>query len=132
MIIDQPPWFPFKALKRDKITYVQEKYILNKLPPMPIVRRSIPNSKKLRRKLVIEGHKYFDKVVVSGEETEFTLKKLQKTKCLKCINSFEFDPYFCNKSCIKPMVKLLPKLRETKKANLIIRRFFSLLINPNF
>ena len=41
------------------------------------MRRSIPNSKKLRKRLVIEGHKYFNKVVVSGEETEVTLNKFQ-------------------------------------------------------
>jgi len=56
------------------------------------MRRSVPNSKRLRSRLVIEGHKYFSKFVASGEETEMTLKKLQKTKSLKLINYFEFDP----------------------------------------
>jgi len=52
----------------------------------------MPNSKTLRSRLVAHGHKYFSKLVVSGEETELTLKKLKKTKNLKFINSFEFDP----------------------------------------
>jgi len=78
---------------------------------------------------VIEGHKYFSKFVASGEETDTTLKKLHKMKRLKLLNSFEFDPYFCEKSCIEPMIKLLPKLRETKKANLIMRRYFFYRLN---
>jgi len=58
----------------------------------PIIRRSIPNSSNLRKRLVIEGHKYFSKFVASGEEAESTLKKLYKMKSLKLINSFELDP----------------------------------------
>jgi len=58
----------------------------------PIMRRSIPNSKKLRNRLVVEGNKYFSRVVASGEETEVTLKNLHKMKRIKLISSFEFDP----------------------------------------
>jgi len=58
----------------------------------PIVRKSLPNSLILRRKLVVYGHKYFSKFVVSGESTKETLINIKKSNTIKHIQRFEFDP----------------------------------------
>ena len=57
-----------------------------------VIYKSLPNNKRLRSRLAIEGHKYFSKFIASGEETDRTLDKLHKMKSFKLINSFEFDP----------------------------------------
>ena len=42
--------------------------------------------------MVIEGHKHFNKFVASGEDTEETLKNIHRSRLLKLIHYFEFDP----------------------------------------
>jgi len=113
-----------KAFKSNQLknSSTQEIYVSKKILPLPIVRRSVPNSKRLRSRLIIEGHKHFNKFVASGEETDKTLIKLQRSGLLKSIYSFEFDPYLSDISCIKAVINTFKRLKETKKINLIIRR----------
>jgi len=54
--------------------------------------RKIQNDKKMRRKLVAKGSKNFSKLTAAGEETTLTLRNIVKSRCLKYIRKFEFDP----------------------------------------
>jgi len=98
------------------------KHKLSNLNPIPIVRRSLPNNSKIRKRLAIYGYKYFSKFGACGPDTSLILKNATKSRTLKYINSFEFDPYLCDESCIKELRESFRRLKYVKKFNLIIRR----------
>jgi len=68
------------------------------------------------------ANKLFSKILVSGQNTLTTLEKVQKSPYIRFVGSFEFDPYLCDESGIKPLSKILKKLKLTKSLNLVIRR----------
>jgi len=116
----------FKNLKHSSLIarpqFIFEIISSHKISSIPIIYRNVPNSDNFRYKLLVRGHKYISKFVVSNTESPRTLKKLLKSTSLKDINSLEFDPYLCEESCIKPLSKTLKKFRRIRNVNLTIRR----------
>jgi len=47
---------------------------------------------------------------------------MKKSQSIKFIRSFEFDPYLCEKSHIDDLRRVCPKIKETRRANFVIRR----------
>jgi len=89
---------------------------------IPITRQKLVNNTRLERRLVIEGRRHFSKIVCSGEKTWFKLRQLQRATKLKIVRNFEFDPYLCDCSHIKPLARVLKTLKFTKNLHLILRR----------
>jgi len=84
--------------------------------------RKVQNCKTTRLKLVARGYKYFSKLSAAGPDTSLILQNIKKCVSLKFTYKFEFDPYLCDKSNLKPLCKVLEKLKHIKDFNLIIRR----------
>jgi len=93
-----------------------------KVHPIPILHSKLQSNQNLKKKFVIHGHKYHSKVSASGIETPQILQGIKKSRCLKSVRSFEFDPYLCDESHIDLLSKALTKLKLTKRFDLIIRR----------
>jgi len=94
----------------------------NKIYPIPIIRKSIPNSPKLRIKLRANGYKNFSKLAAAGPYTFQTLQNIDKSSSLKFVQKFEFDPYLCNDSYFTELKIALKKLKTVKQIYLTIRR----------
>jgi len=58
----------------------------------PIIYRKIPNEKKMRTRLAVNGYKHFSKLSACGEDTPLTLGNVSRSRNLKYIRKFEFDP----------------------------------------
>jgi len=79
---------------------------------------------RISQQLISKGYKYISKGAITGKSSVSLLKRISQSKCLKTIQNFEFDPYLCEKSGVKPLLRVLNKLKGSiKKMNLIIRRF---------
>jgi len=95
---------------------------LHKPSPIPIFRKDILNSCKLKERFQIKGHKLFAKLSISGPETKRILKDVEKSKTIKFVKSFEFDPYLCEHSYITDLRRVCHKIKRAKRINLTIRR----------
>lgn len=95
----------------------------NKILPMPIIRIHLPNSPKIRKKLKINRYKNFSKISASGPNTLQILKHLRNSSYSTITHKFEFDPYFCDSSCLTELNFALKKLKSIKNFSLILRRF---------
>jgi len=91
-------------------------------PNSPMIYRKIQNDKRMRVRLVVKGYKSFSKLYAAGEDTKVVLDNLSKSRNMKFIRRFEFDPYLCEKSHVRPFAKALKKLKDVKDLNLVIRR----------
>jgi len=65
---------------------------LYKLLPLPIFRKDIISSSKLKERFQVKGHKLLAKLSVSGPATSRILRDLEKSHSIKFVRSFEFDP----------------------------------------
>jgi len=94
----------------------------NPIHPIPIIRRSLPNSSELRTRLKVYGYKNFSKISAAGPDTLQVLKDLKKSASLKMTSKFEFDPYLSDFPCLSELSLVLKKLKNIKHLILIIRR----------
>jgi len=65
---------------------------LHKLSPLPIFRKDIIHSSKLKERFQVKGHKLLAKLSASGPETSRILRDVEKSHSIKFVKSFEFDP----------------------------------------
>jgi len=63
-----------------------------KFSPIPMIYRKIQNDKRMRVRLVVKGYKSFSKLYAAGEDTKVVLDNLSKSRNMKFIRRFEFDP----------------------------------------
>jgi len=94
----------------------------SKIQPISIIRKSLPNSPKIRAKLGVNAYKNFSKVSASGPHSLQILQKIKKSSNSKIAYTFEFDPYLCDESCLTELVTVLKKIKTIKKLSLTIRR----------
>jgi len=87
-----------------------------------MIHKKIQNDKRMRTRLLINGYKHFSKVSACGEDTKVTLENIVKSQNIRYIRRFEFDPYMCEKSYMKPLSKAMRKLKDIQEFNLVIRR----------
>jgi len=92
------------------------------ISPIPIIYRRVQNDKKMRTRLAVNGYKNFSKLSACGEDAPLTLGNVVKSRNVKYIRKFEFDPYFCEKSHMKLLGKTLKKFKDIQSFNLVIRR----------
>lgn len=57
-----------------------------------MIYRKIQNNKTMRRRIAVQGNKYFSKLSACGEDTGMVLKNIVRCRSLKYIRKFEFDP----------------------------------------
>jgi len=101
---------------------LQEESSYSRPSAIPITRQKLVNDTRLGKRIVVEGRRSFSKIVCSGEKTWFKLRQLQRAIKLKVLLNFEFDPYLCDCSHIKPLARVLKTLKYTKSLHLILRR----------
>jgi len=94
----------------------------SKISPIRIVYKKVQNDKKMRTRLGVNGYKSFSKLSACGEDTSLTLGNFIKSRNIKYIRKFEFDPYLCEKSHIKLLGKAITKLKGIQDFNLVLRR----------
>jgi len=99
-----------------------QKTILHQLAPLPISRRNILNSTKIRERFQLKGDKFMTKLSVAGPDTFRILQGIKKSCCIKSVQYFEFDPYLCEYSNITYLRTICHKIKGTKRLNLVIRR----------
>jgi len=58
----------------------------------PVFHRNLVNSSRLRQRLRVGGTKFFGKLSASGPEIFAILEGIKHSRCIKSIQSFEFDP----------------------------------------
>jgi len=64
----------------------------DKSHPRPLFYENLLNYRKSRQKFRVKGHKFFAKLSASGPGTAKTLNEIQQSRCVKAVQSFEFDP----------------------------------------
>jgi len=94
----------------------------SKISPIRIIYKKIQNDKRMRTRLTVNGYKHFSKLSACGEDTPLTLGNFIKSRNIKYIRKFEFDPYLCEKSHIKLLGKAIEKLKNIHDINLVLRR----------
>jgi len=94
----------------------------NKTHPIPLVRKNLANSPYTRNRLQIYGYKHFSKVSACGKGTNTVLSHIKYSQNLKTLQTLEFDPYLCDFSYLKNLVRALQKLKDLKGLNIIVRR----------
>jgi len=95
----------------------------SKIQPIPIIRKSLPNSPNIRARLRLNAYKNFSKISAAGPQTLQVLQKIKESSSLKMTYKFEFDPYFCDESCLTELNIVLKKIKTIKQLSLIIRRY---------
>ncbi len=58
----------------------------------PAFHQNVVNSNRLRQRFQIHGHKFFGKLSASGPETFTILDGIKRSRCIKSVQNFEFDP----------------------------------------
>ena len=58
----------------------------------PVIYKKVQNDKRMRARLLISGYKYFGKLSACGEDTNLTLGNILRSRSVKSIRKFEFDP----------------------------------------
>jgi len=94
----------------------------SKILPIPIMRKNIDRTSKTMQKLALHNYKYLRKLTACGQETPVILKNIRKSKSLKYIYDFEFDPYLYDYSGLQELAYASKKLRMSKHFTLKIRR----------
>jgi len=95
---------------------------LHKIPSLPIFRKNLLNSSRLRRRIQIDGDKFFAKLSASGPETSKIIHGIRRSRNVKWIKKFEFDPYLCDYSHLNDLRKICHKIRNIQRLNLVFRR----------
>jgi len=95
---------------------------LHKIPSLPIFRKNLLNSSRLRQRIQIDGDKFFAKFPAAGPETSKIIHGIRRSRSVKWIRKFEFDPYLCERSHLNDLRKIGYKIRDIQKLNLVIRR----------
>jgi len=80
------------------------------------------NSSRLRQRIQIDGDKFFAKLPAAGPETSKILHSIRKSRYVKSVQKFEFDPYLCDRSEINHLRKICHKLKDIAWLNLVLRR----------
>ncbi len=85
------------STQEDLIHYKQ------KIQSIPILHTKLQNNQNLKRKFLVHGHKYHANLSASRTETSKVLQGIRKSRSLKFVRNFEFDPYLCDESHINPL-----------------------------
>jgi len=97
-------------------------HLLHKIPSLPIFRKNLLNSSRLRQRIQIDGDKFFAKLPAAGPETSKIIHVIRRSRSVKWVKKFEFDPYLCDHSHLNDLRKICYKLRDIPWLNFVIRR----------
>jgi len=95
---------------------------IHKIPSLPICRKDLLNSSRLRQRLQVDGYKFFAKLPAAGPDSAKILNGIRRSRCIKFVKNFEFDPYLCDHSQINRLRRICHPIKDLTHLNLVIRR----------